>query len=322
MVLQRFFNLCLDEVVRNLLSLYQKQVGCSLLVGAEKYGRIGNRLYLGAHLVAWAKKTGSQLLFPGFHDCEHFFQATSKDALCRYPEPLNPLLLSEGFKRMLQQSIDRISLRVLAKPTSRFQTIDLQPSGPDIARADFPKSLTAKPITFIRGFIYDNSLPDIAEEIETVRHHFRPKQEYRAGIHEPIQLLRKQSDIVLGVVIRHGDFKTWRNGEFYFDTSDYVKLMEKAVAYLNPASVGFFIASDDEQPSGSFDQFTHFFREGHPIENLGALSLCDGLLAANSSFTGWSQYYGSVPTLHISRSIKTSELELVLNQAVCKSKAA
>jgi hypothetical protein len=316
---ERIFNLCLDAVVQKLLSLYQKREGCTLLVGAEKYGRIGNRLYLGAHLVAWAKKTQSLLLYPGFHDCEHFFQATCKDALCRYPEPDVPLCLSSGFKKMIQQSIDRLSLRVLAKPSTRFQTIDLQPSGPDISKPQFKRSLTSHPITFIRGFIYDNSQPDIAEEISTIQHHFRPRNDYYDGIHHPIITLRQKTDIVLGVVIRHGDFKTWRNGEFYFNTEDYVELMNRALKFLMPKKVGFFIASDDEQPSGAFAQFTHFFRAGHPIENLGALSLCDGLLAANSSFTGWSQYYGSVPTLHISRLVNDSDLEQLLCDATSKA---
>ena len=68
-----------------------------LIVGAEKYGRIGNRLYLGAHLVAWAKKTGAELLNLGFMTVD-LFEATYKDALCRFPESNQPILISKGFK--------------------------------------------------------------------------------------------------------------------------------------------------------------------------------------------------------------------------------
>ena len=95
----------MDQLISVWLLGYQRRVGKPLIVGAEKYGRIGNRLYLGAHLVAWAKKTGAELHNLGFHDCEDLFEATYKDALCRFPESAEPILISKGFKRLLFDSI-------------------------------------------------------------------------------------------------------------------------------------------------------------------------------------------------------------------------
>lgn len=305
-----------------LLLVYQRKAGRPLLVGAEKYGRIGNRLYVGAHLVAWARKSGALLLYPGFHDCEQWFQATYQDALCRYPEPRGPLRLTNGFKGMIQKSINRLSIRMLASPQPSFQTVDLQPGGPDIGEDDFLGRITSMPVNFIRGFVYDNTQPDIAEEIQSIRHHFRPRDHYLPAIEGPVLDLRTRCDVVLGIVIRHGDFKTWRGGELYFETSDYVDLMDKAVSCLAPLKVGFFIASDEYQPPDAFQGHYFFFREGHPIENLCSLSLCDGMLAAESSFTGWSEYYGAVPAYHIRQELDKERLQTVLKlageKAVCR----
>lgn len=223
---------------------------------------------------------------------------------------------------MIFQSVERIAIRVLNQSSTHFQTIDLQPDGPEIGTTDFKTKLTSKPVTFIRGFIYDNSLPDIAEEHPAITHYLRPRKRFVSGIEQPIQELRNGSDIVLGIVIRHGDFKTWRGGELYFETSDYVRLMNQAVEYLAPKKVSFFIASDEVQPSDAFKHHRYFFRAGYPIENLGALALCDGMLAAESSFTGWSQYYGAVPTFHITRDLDQSSFSQVLESAVSKAEAA
>jgi hypothetical protein len=312
----------LDHVTCLFLLAYQRQVERPLLVGAEKYGRIGNRLYLASHLVAWARKTSAELLNPGFHGCEDLFEATFRDALCRYPEPSDPVSMSRGFKDILGASIDRASIRFLQNPSRNFQTIDLQPAGPDIGDPGFKASLVSKPVTFIRGFVYDNSQPDIAEEHPAIHHFFRPRKQFVAGIEEPIRELRQSCEIILGIVIRHGDFKTWRGGEFYFETKDYVRLMERAAGHLAPRRVGFFIASDEEQPHEAFQGHNYYFRAGHPLENLGALSLCDGLLAAESSFTGWAQYYGRVPTFHISHEIDPDHFEETLEGAATKALAA
>ena len=321
MLVSKVFNRCVDQFTCQLLLAYQKRARKPILVGAEKYGRIGNRLYLGSHLVAWAKKTGAELLNPGFHGCEEWFEATCRDALCRYPEPTVPLPMPRGFKGILGASIDRASIRFTQNPTLNFQTIDLQPSGPDIGAPRFKSALVAKPVTFIRGFIYDNTQPDIAEEHPAIHHFYRPRQYYVAGIDGPIRELRKTNDVILGIVIRHGDFKTWRGGEFYFETQDYVELMDRAVQHLAPRKVGFFIASDEEQSQGEFQGHRYFFRSGHPVENLGSLSLCDGLLAAESSFTGWAQYYGRVPTFHISKEINPLRLREILDGAASKAMA-
>jgi len=322
MLFQKVFNRCLDEITCWLLLLYQRFVGKPLLISAEKYGRIGNRLYLASHLVAWSRKVGVELLNLGVHDYEDLFEGTYQDGLCRYPEPAMPLPMSKGFKALAFQSVERIAIRLLRQSSRRFQSIDLLPEAPRIGAPDFKLSLVAKPVTFIRGFIYDNSLPDIAEEHPAIKRYFRPRKNYLPDITQPIQELRKVSDVVLGIVIRHGDFKTWRGGEFYFETADYVRLMDRAVEYLAPRKVSFFIASDEIQPPEDFQQHLHFFRAGHPIENLGALALCDGMLAAHSSFTGWSQYYGTVPTFHIARDLDHSQLYQVLDSAVAKAKAA
>jgi len=315
----KLFNRLLDHLLAGWLTRLQKHHGKPLLIGAEPYGRIGNRLYLGAHLIAWAQRCNAVLLHTGFHDYEHLFEGTCRDALVRFPETSHPLRLPDLLKQLLSQAIGRLSLRHLGRPDASFQTIDLQPEGPDIASDSFWNLLTAKPVTFIRGFVYNNTCTHIVDSFDAIHHHYRPRYHHRPAIHEPIDRLRANCDLVLGIVIRHGDFKSWQGGKFYFTTPEYVQLMDACTGLVPENSIGFFIASDEEQDPDHFDAHAHFFRAGHPLENLYALAACDGMLAAESSFTGWSQYYGDVPTWHMRRDAGTDSLQNMLGQALQKA---
>jgi hypothetical protein len=312
-------NYLLDRLVAILLHAYQQKIGKPLIIGAEQYGRIGNRLYLGAHLVAWAQKKNALLLHPGFHDYEDLFAATCCDALVRFPERKEPLRLPLAPKKMLRLSLDRLSIRFLNQEHKIFQTLDLQPGGLNIAANGFLDQVTARPINFIRGFIYNNTCTHIVDALPEIKNHYRPKRCYIPLIESPINNLRETCDLVLGIVIRHGDFKSWRGGEYFFPTEEYIQFMDQCVALLKDIRIGFFIASDEEQDATLFEHHTFYFRAGHPLENLHSLAACDGMIAAASSFTGWSQYYGGVPVWHIRKDGDRNSLQQMLDHAIEKA---
>ena len=315
----KVLNRMLDHLVCAGLQAFQRKIRKPILVGAEQYGRVGNRLYLGAHLIAWAHRRNALLLHPGVHDYEDLFEGTCRDALVRYPEPREPLCLPPAPKAMLRQSIDRLSIYFLNREHSTFQTLDLQPEGPDIAKTTFFDDLTAKPVNFIRGFIYDNTCTHIVDAYPEIRHHYRPRQCYLPAIECPIRNLRMACDLVLGIVIRHGDFKSWQGGKFFFATTEYVQFMDECTDLLPDKKIGFFIASDEEQDPNLFEHHTFHFRAGHPVENLYTLAACDGMLAAESSFTGWSQYYGNVPVWFMRRDSDRDSFRKMLDNALQKA---
>ena len=79
--------------------------------------------------------------------------------------------------------------------------------------------------------------------------------------------------------------------------------MEKVECFFAPKSVGFFIASDEEQDLSTFEKHNFFFRSGHPLENLYSLSKCDYLLSVPSSFAGWAHFIGETPLLELDKKI-------------------
>lgn len=75
--------------------------------------------------------------------------------------------------------------------------------------------------------------------------HFSLDKNRRVKIHNALIKGNRNDAEVLAVHIRHGDYKTWRSGRYFFDVESY-KLMIRAIASLNhnKKSSLFYIASN------------------------------------------------------------------------------
>ena len=56
-----------------------------MLIYYRKSGRLANRLWASAHLIAHAEHYDYRMANPAFTDYTDLFAATEMDALCRYP---------------------------------------------------------------------------------------------------------------------------------------------------------------------------------------------------------------------------------------------
>ena len=171
----------------------------------------------------------------------------------------------------------------------------------------FQRWLYTGQILFVRGFILDKTYKDIYSVHQDIVKYFQPHPKYLGLINEPVKNLSK-CDITVGVVIRHGDYKTWQNGKFYHPIETYVAWMNEVLILFKSKKVGFFIVSDENQNLGFFEKFNFYFRSKSPIENLYGLTKCDFILGAASTFTAWAYFYGMIPHFCVKREIRTLEL--------------
>jgi Glycosyl transferase family 11 len=113
---------------------------------------------------------------------------------------------------------------------------------------------------------------------------------------------REKYDLLVGVMIRQGDYKTWKNGQYYFTSqqySDWINGMSEA--FKLHGKVGFVVSSDSPQNLKDFsNENIHFTTgiaggNGHYIESLSQLSLCDVLVSPPSSFSMWAAFLGDIP---------------------------
>lgn len=131
---------------------------------------------------------------------------------------------------------------------------------------------------------------------------FRPRQEITDKAEEFISKIRKSADIVIGVHIRHGDYKTFRGGRYYYTLDDFHKFMLQIQNLFIEKEVAFFISSNEHF---SVDCFTgcHCFRfDNEPsgdILDLYTLSICDRIFGPWSTYSRWASFIGEVPLCFI-----------------------
>jgi Glycosyl transferase family 11 len=154
---------------------------------------------------------------------------------------------------------------------------------------------------------------------DQIRHYLRIHHRYTDISNSFISNLRPKYDFMIGVMIRHGDYKTWGDGCYYYDVQQYAHWMTSlGELFSDRGKIGFLIASDSPQKITDFgDQAVHFTTgiaggQGHYLESLVQLSLCDLIITPPSTFSLWAAFLGNIPVLPLMKTDQVIEKEQLL----------
>ena len=137
------------------------------------------------------------------------------------------------------------------------------------------------------------------------RHHqaicefFAPKQSIADNVDRTVERVRKHSDLVVGLHIRHGDYAKHLNGLFFYSIADYRRFMIRIAECYADRRVRFLVCSDATLQQSDFHGLDVVISKASPLVDLYSLAGCDLLAGPPSSFTEWASYYGNVPLCHI-----------------------
>ena len=282
--------------------LCQKTSNRKILILCDKYGNIGNQLYMSCFLIKWAEEFNVLTFNFGLIHNQKYYTKPSNDIFLRYP--YRKSFNSPKLQEILASSLNRISLRLLNfKFWKSIKSLDLLQNKTDKDLHELETTIQKSNITLLRGFIHNQPYSIFRKVFPKIKEYFEISSLYTPKINEP-QANLKDCDVIVGVAIRHGDYKTWQKGKFFLTTEKYQQWMEKVESFFATKSVGFFIASDEEQDLSIFEKHKFFFRSGHPLENLSSLSKCDYLLSVPSSFAGWAHFIGETPLFNLDNNVR------------------
>jgi hypothetical protein len=278
-----------------------------VFVIAQKANQLGNRLFLFAHLIACAAEHGVRLVNLGFAEYARYFVTTSQDLLCRYPAQASWLPRNARAREVLSAWAARISgsladgrLRGLKNSAlmvlrSGYETTLIDPHGQ--VRLDseaFLRALRRWQIIVFLGPLF-RDFPSFQKHAASIREYFRPLPIFQANVDTLIQATRESCDVLVGVHIRRGDYRTFVNGRFFYTDDQYLGLVRHARELFPRRKVGFLVCSDEEPPMRVFSRLAAVPGPGRFIEDLHALARCDYLLGPPSTFSLWASFYGQVP---------------------------
>jgi len=273
-------------------------------------GRLANRLIIFANFIALAEELGHRVVNYTFHSYSDLFLATRENLHCAYPAPPRKSWLDRipgvgaairktrifyhftRYAGVLNGRLPIFGRRVVTLRETDGQFITYLDS-PEVQE----KILPAKII-----FVYDwrFRVPNLVQKHgDKIRAYFRPLAELETASRAAVEPLRRQADIVIGVHVRHGDYRGWKGGKYFYPVARYAAWMQDLVAQFPGRKVAFLVCSDERRNAEEFPGLTVGFGTKSPVSDVFALALCDYILGPKSTFSQWASFYGEKPMLHL-----------------------
>lgn len=133
---------------------------------------------------------------------------------------------------------------------------------------------------------------------QELQHIFRPRKNITDKAEAMIADIRKDSDLIVGIHIRHGDYKTFKGGRYYYTLEEYQQFMCSIKKCFPDKRVSFFISSNEAFSTDLFEGCNCYRFGKEPsgdILDLHTLSLCDYIFGPWSTYSRWASFIGEKP---------------------------
>jgi hypothetical protein len=263
-----------------------------VIVINQNYGQLGNRLFLYAHLLAYAMETRRTVYYPGFVEHLSLFPelcATTRTAVtknivgCRLPDSVHHYAFIALRRVFHSQSKP---MRLLEKASGRRLHLELEPLAevfyPDLD----PDQRVPTGICFFEGWAF-RVHKTFQKHQHEIRRIFRFSDLLTTAA--TATLAAAPRNITVGVHIRMGDYKKHAPQWVYPKEFWY-----EAMGKIHNESAGkatFHVVSDDADIDFS-EKWINRHR-GSYQSDLALLSHCDFVLGPPSTFNRWAAFAGN-----------------------------
>jgi hypothetical protein len=266
------------------------------VVNVSPFGNLGNRLFLFANVIAFARQNRAIVINPAFYPWRYVFAGTRPGLLPVYPPPPLSYCSSNLIEQVVQQ-LAWVSASIAKSPRSLSSWASISINGlehVDLDNPDFVAWFQKKTVLLISGYQYISE-SSMRRHADTIRNYFQQISGNDAAATAPVVRLRQDCDLVIGVVIRHGGFDNWMGGKYFFDIATYARWINQLVEMFSPERIGFFVCSDAHLDLSILQNVRYEFRSQSDLENRAALSVCDMIISPPSSYAGWAAFMGNIP---------------------------
>lgn len=157
-------------------------------------------------------------------------------------------------------------------------------------------------LKFRKGWYTTTDTRYLAQTKKELQHIFQPRKEICDKAQNMMDVIRREADLVVGIHIRHGDYKTFFGGIYYYTLEEYHQFMLQIQDLYADRKVAFFISSNESFDTTVFKGCRCFRFGKEPsgdILDLHTLSLCDSILGPWSTYSRWASFIGEVPLCFI-----------------------
>ncbi len=277
-----------------------------MIIIVGKTGQLANRLFLFAHLAAFAAEHCLTVSNPAFDEYASYFEGTRRDVWSRFPAQSSRPAPTASRRRFFYKSAAFLFSRSLKYRMSPPRTAVFQWAGLDYCELRSPQfqALLSRPLLLLAGWRFvDLALFD--KHADQLRRFFQPAAPHRENVAALLQSCRDDTDVLVGVHIRRGDYKDFAGGRFFYSHQVYADLMCRTQALFPKQRVRFLLCSNEPVPAECFQSVDYRLGTNHLVEDLYALAGCDFLLGPESTYSMWASFYGQVPLYRVYEPDKT-----------------
>lgn len=162
----------------------------------------------------------------------------------------------------------------------------------------FTNLIFSKKGTVVNGWDYRGESIDFEKNKNELKRIFTPDIGIMRTIQDKFSKIKENHSFIVGVHIRRRDYRTWLDGQYFYELDDYYKIMQYYQKSLNK-DVCFFISSDEKIDISKFKGLhCEIHENSSAILDLYSLSKCDRIIGPLSTYSRWASFYGDVP-LHV-----------------------
>ncbi|MBT3393558.1 MAG: hypothetical protein HN411_00395 [Waddliaceae bacterium] len=120
---------------------------------------------------------------------------------------------------------------------------------------------------------------------------FKPRSDIITTIDAFWEDIEKEK-LVIGVHIRHTDYKEFENGARFISIAQYREYMGTLAKRYNHYNPLFIIYSDEHRNNSEFPGMRCKISKGNMIEDLYSMAKCDLIIGPRSTYSKWAAWYG------------------------------
>jgi hypothetical protein len=281
-----------------------------LFIISRRCGRLANRLIIFANVIALAEEQGHRVINFTFHSYSGQFKETRRNLCCEYPTPKRNHWLDAipGIGAAIRKTRIFYHLTRYASvwnehfPVFGGAVVTLRETkGQFITYLDGPEvQEKIRPAKIVLVYDWRLRAPDLVRKHGgKIRGYFRPLENFETASRTAVDQLRRTADIVVGVHVRHGDYREWKDGRYFFPAARYAAWMRELAAQFLGRKVSFLVCSDERRTTEEFPGLSVGLGTNSPVSDIFALARCDYILGPKSTFTQWASFYGEKPLLQL-----------------------
>lgn len=132
--------------------------------------------------------------------------------------------------------------------------------------------------------------------------YFSPKGEVLERVKIFINKLRREAKKIVGIHVRHGDYRIFSGGKYYFSFAEVrITIDDFLASQDHPEDIVFVVCSDDKIDKDALQGLNYREGMGSPMADLYTLAAVDLLISSVSTFSQWASYYGDINNINFSK---------------------